>query len=230
MKLKKFNNFMDNPSRNRSDNHSSYLSVEQIQDHANATSQTNLAVFASLLEDEIAESKIMNDEIYASLHEENARLRDALQEIINQQPCCEGGGCFYPMHDGEGNYIGEQNVDPLSVIQGMSETAQNSLQPNVKMSCRPLEPACGSGMFVIEESLNSPANPNCGRLAPSSCSIPLPLYFVGHPDGSFSVANPQPTIPSISCSQDTKEAASVLPPESASADGDSGEGAYVRQQ
>ena len=56
--------------------------------------------------------------------------QDALSKIINQQPCCEGGGCFYPMHDGEGNYIGEQNVDPLSVIGGMVQTAQDALTPN----------------------------------------------------------------------------------------------------
>ena len=38
------------------------------------------------------------------------------------------------------------------------------------MSCRPLEAAHGSGMFVIEQILLSPNYPRCGRLAPSSCS------------------------------------------------------------
>ena len=55
------------------------------------------------------------------------RLRAALQSIVDQQPCTDGGGCFYPMHDGDGNYVGEQNVDPLSVIQGMAQTAQEAL-------------------------------------------------------------------------------------------------------
>ena len=64
-------------------------------------------------------------------YNEVVRLRSAMQSIINQQPCCEGGGCFYPMHDGEGNYIGEQNVDPLGVIQGMVQTAQYALSPNI---------------------------------------------------------------------------------------------------
>lgn len=56
------------------------------------------------------------------------KANEALENIIKQQPCCEGGGCFYPVHDGEGNYIGEQNVDPLGVIQGMVQTAQEALE------------------------------------------------------------------------------------------------------
>ena len=52
----------------------------------------------------------------------------AFEKIIAMQPCIDGGGCFYPMHDGDGEYIGEQNVDPLEVIQGMSQIAQEFLQ------------------------------------------------------------------------------------------------------
>jgi hypothetical protein len=52
---------------------------------------------------------------------------EALESIVKQQPCCEGGECFYPMYDGEGDYIGEQNVDPLLVIQRMVQTAQDAL-------------------------------------------------------------------------------------------------------
>ena len=55
------------------------------------------------------------------------RGNEALESIINQQPCCEGGSCFYPMHDWEGNYIGEHSIDPLSVIQGMTQTARDAL-------------------------------------------------------------------------------------------------------
>jgi hypothetical protein len=56
------------------------------------------------------------------------KANEALENIIKQQPCCdEGGGCFYPVYDGEGNYIGEQHVDPLGVIQGMVQTAQDAL-------------------------------------------------------------------------------------------------------
>lgn len=58
---------------------------------------------------------------------EAERFRTALENIMTQQPCLEGGGCFYPMFDGDGEYIGEQNVDPISVIGGMVETAQDAL-------------------------------------------------------------------------------------------------------
>ena len=66
------------------------------------------------------------------LAKEVRRLREVMEKIINQQPCCEGGSCFFPMHDGEGNYIGEMNVDPLSVIQTMAALAQDALSPNVE--------------------------------------------------------------------------------------------------
>lgn len=58
------------------------------------------------------------------------KAKEALENIIQQQPCCDGGGCFYPVYDGDGNYIGEQNVDPLGVIQGMVQTAQDALTQN----------------------------------------------------------------------------------------------------
>jgi len=61
------------------------------------------------------------------LSRENDLLRAALQKIVHQQPCNDGGGCFYPMHDGEGNYIGEDYVDPMSVICGMAQIAQEAL-------------------------------------------------------------------------------------------------------
>ena len=55
------------------------------------------------------------------------RLRDAMNEIIRMQPCCDGGFYYYPMHDCDGNYIGEQNVDPVTVMQAMAQKAQNAL-------------------------------------------------------------------------------------------------------
>ena len=54
-------------------------------------------------------------------------LRLALKSIINQQPCFEGGGCFYPMHDGDGNFLGDNHVDAVGVIQVMVQTAQEAL-------------------------------------------------------------------------------------------------------
>lgn len=67
------------------------------------------------------------------------RLRAALENIVKAQPATEGGGCFYPMHDGEGNYIGEQNVDPLSVIQSMAQIAGEALCPNKAVMPSPPE-------------------------------------------------------------------------------------------
>ena len=55
-------------------------------------------------------------------------LQEALRSIIKHEPCLDGGGgCFYPMHDGDGNEIGIQNVDPISVIGSMVGTAQEAL-------------------------------------------------------------------------------------------------------
>ena len=55
------------------------------------------------------------------------KANEALQLIVGMQPSTEGGGCFYPVYDGDGNYDGEQNVDPLSVIQRMAQAAQEAL-------------------------------------------------------------------------------------------------------
>ena len=60
--------------------------------------------------------------------------------------------------------------------------------------------------------------------------VPRPAYYVAHPDGSFSIADPQPTLSSISCSQETREAASVSPLVPARADGDSEEAEHAHPQ
>lgn len=70
---------------------------------------------------------VINLESHARLLEQQLEaMTVALEAVIGQQPCCEGGGCFYPIHDGEGNPIGEQNIDPISVIGGMVQTAQEA--------------------------------------------------------------------------------------------------------
>jgi len=68
------------------------------------------------------------------LRKENEKLQNtqrdliiALENILSAQPCMENGSCFYPMHDGEGEYIGEQPVDPIMVIQNMSIMASDAL-------------------------------------------------------------------------------------------------------
>ena len=54
-------------------------------------------------------------------------LTTALEDIIKLQPLCDNGYTYYPMHDGEGNYIGEQTIDPLDAMARMVERAQTAL-------------------------------------------------------------------------------------------------------
>ena len=55
------------------------------------------------------------------------KLIAALQRIINNTPCMEGGDCFYPRHDPDGEYIGEESVNPLDVISGAAQIAAEAL-------------------------------------------------------------------------------------------------------
>lgn len=75
--------------------------------------------------------------IFKDLHaaqSQVAGLRDYFEHILRQEPCCTDGNCFYPMCDSDGEYIGEQQVDPLGVIQGMTTTAREALSaPAVAM-------------------------------------------------------------------------------------------------
>lgn len=52
---------------------------------------------------------------------------EALESIVRNVPCMHAGGCFYSMHGPEGEYLGEQNVDPLSVIGSMAQIASDAL-------------------------------------------------------------------------------------------------------
>jgi hypothetical protein len=67
-----------------------------------------------------------------ALTADNARLVAALDRIIAIQPRTAGGGCCYPMFDGEGNPMGEQPVDPIGVIKAMVHEAIDSLQDVAK--------------------------------------------------------------------------------------------------
>lgn len=62
-----------------------------------------------------------------SARAEAARARGALEKIIAMQPCLDAGGCFYPRHGHEGEYLGEEPVDPISVIGGMASAAAEGL-------------------------------------------------------------------------------------------------------
>jgi len=59
--------------------------------------------------------------------EKIARLEKALWDIINQQPCTNNGECFRPHYDMDGNYLGEQEVNPVAVIGDMTAIARTAL-------------------------------------------------------------------------------------------------------
>jgi len=98
---------------------------------------------------------------------ENLKLSAALQAIINLEPCMAGGVCLYPMFDGEGNPIGEQNVDPLGVIQQMVDAAHKpAMNTSEIQDCpkcgRPI--VCGSAVagLACECSLAAPVGSATG--------------------------------------------------------------------
>lgn len=55
-------------------------------------------------------------------------LTSALWSIINAQPAgASSGELFYEHFDGEGNYLGSEQVDPMSIIQVMVDHAHGGL-------------------------------------------------------------------------------------------------------
>ena len=54
-------------------------------------------------------------------------LRSALQRIIDTEPGYHEGTCYYEMRDGNGEYLGVQPEDPISVIQEMVRIAREAL-------------------------------------------------------------------------------------------------------
>ncbi len=60
------------------------------------------------------------DEKYGHALAALAKVRDMADKALREMPAQQdGGGWFYPMHDGEGNYMGEQHVQEDQVIQGL---------------------------------------------------------------------------------------------------------------
>ena len=73
-------------------------------------------------------TEVKYERVGAAFPPGSGSLRHALEEIAAMAPCMDGGGgCFYPVVDGEGEYRGEQTVDPLSVIAGMVTKANDAL-------------------------------------------------------------------------------------------------------
>lgn len=55
-------------------------------------------------------------------------LTSALRAVLEIRPAgSSSGGCFYERFDGDGNCLGAENVDPMSVIQDMAEIAEEGL-------------------------------------------------------------------------------------------------------
>jgi len=57
-------------------------------------------------------------------------FRSVLEQIRQSCPAIFSGTCFYPMHDGDGEYIGEQYVDPVAVIGRIMELVDVALYYN----------------------------------------------------------------------------------------------------
>ena len=56
-----------------------------------------------------------------------AIAREALENISQNIPAMEGGSFYREHFDLNGNYIGSENIDPISVVQMMQEMSQRAL-------------------------------------------------------------------------------------------------------
>lgn len=79
-------------------------------------------------------SEYYNCERFTRLEQDRAHLRaaldvarEALEAMIHKEPATLNGECFYPMHDGDGEYIGEQQVDPLALLGDVMTDARQAL-------------------------------------------------------------------------------------------------------
>lgn len=58
-----------------------------------------------------------------------AKMQAALERIQSSIPACDGSGGLYEVHhDGDGNELGTQPVDPMAVIQSIAGVAQEALK------------------------------------------------------------------------------------------------------
>lgn len=73
----------------------------------------------------------MKPKVGQLLRSEVLRLRGALSQIVAHEPCTDGGNCFYEHTDGDGNYMGFENADPLGVIGSMVTVARDALSKGV---------------------------------------------------------------------------------------------------
>lgn len=60
----------------------------------------------------------------AELTAQNKELLEGLEKMTGNGICCaDGGGFFIPRYDGDGEYVGEEYLDPQSVAMGMFQQA-----------------------------------------------------------------------------------------------------------
>lgn len=86
--------------------------------------------YESLAKDYLAvneRGKLMYDKI-TQLEQENARLRAALQRIVDGIPAYHEGSFVTLHHDGDGNEMGFEHHDPFAIIQSIVGVAESALQ------------------------------------------------------------------------------------------------------
>ena len=78
-------------------------------------------------------NKMITADTIITLRARVKELEVAMERIVKSVPCLQdGGGLFFPMFDGEGNEIGIEYVDPMTVIQEMSSIASDELHKGTK--------------------------------------------------------------------------------------------------
>ena len=58
------------------------------------------------------------------------QLEQALESITKQVPAQDGGGFFYLRFDGEGNEIGVEYIDPMTIVSKMYSIAIEAIEIN----------------------------------------------------------------------------------------------------
>lgn len=81
------------------------------------------SIYASQLEQQIANIKSQATTQRAALE----KVRERLDNAQRSMPAYHEGGFHFERHDMDGNYIGSENVDPISVVQGLEKAVSEAL-------------------------------------------------------------------------------------------------------
>lgn len=68
-------------------------------------------------------------------------MRTLMQAMVDSMPAQEGGSLFYERFDGDGNYIGSENIDPLGLIGDWYQRALKGISTD-----------CGKGWLSPEKA------------------------------------------------------------------------------